>query len=555
MWSACTTFVPRSIIHGSIRSKTSPFRGKRPGFVCDFLVRKLIDKKGGRLAPSQAIKFSAQLAELLSFLHHRDFLCGYLKPSHLFVGNSGNLLLNLPAPKQCPAGKSLPTHVVRYASPEWINHGTTSKESDLYSLGMVLYRLFTGHAPYLEATSEILLQKQILACPVRPRKLNPDIPANVEQLISDLIQKDPEIRPSSASHVIAALQAGNRWAATSSPPFRCALIGREDESTALGGILDLHIRHPQPRLVSIAGHSGIGKTALMERVEWAARLRRSTTFSVSHHPGGGILDAFQADSDPGQRWRFTDAWQEAKNSTQFTEILLSFLRKASSLSPVVFCINDLQWMDEVSLQLYRRALRTDPIPLLFVGNYRTDERPGHWKTLKLELEQCRKLEEVRLLRLHHFEAERLVETLLGGPDPAAASKILGESSGIPFNIYESLRHLRETGRLIFRSGRWRSSPSRTRGSFLPAGASRKITGRLNRLTPEQREILEHLSLIGKPIPAAGIARILQTSDDSFPEEIHALERLNLARVSGTPPCSRRHGDSQVDRSDHRPKHR
>ena len=507
-------------------------RGKRPGFICDFLARKLIDKKGGRLTPCRAIKFSVQLAELLSFLHHRNFLCGYLRPSHLFVGKSGDLLLNLPAPKQRPAGKSWQTQAIRYASPEWISDRTTSKESDLYSLGMVLYRLFTGHAPYMETDLGILLQKQILSYPVRPRKLNPDIPAKVEQLILDLIQKDPELRPASASHVSAALQAGDRLPAPPSPPFRCALVGREDESAMLREILDIHIRNPRPRLVSIAGHSGIGKTALTERVESAARLRRATTFSVSHHPGDGALDAFQSDSEPGQRWRFTDTWRKSGNTTQLTHCLLSFLRKASSLSPVVFCINDLQWMDEASLELYRRALRNDPISILFVANYRTDERPGHWKTLKPELERFGQLDEVRLASLHLLESERLAESLLGGPDPAAVPTILRESTGIPLYIHESLRHMRETGQLAFRSGRWRSAPFRTRSSFLPAGASKKITGHLNRVTPEQREILDHLALIGKPISAAGLARILQTSGDYLSEEIHALELLDLACVSG-----------------------
>ena len=508
------------------------FRGKRPGFICDFLTRKLIDKKGKRLKPVQAIKFSVQLAELLSFFHHRKFFCGYLRPSHLFVGKSGDLLLNLPSPKQRPAGKSLQTQAIRYASPEWIGGRTTSKKSDLYSLGMVLYRLFTGHAPFLETDSENLLRKQVLSYPVRPRRLNPDIPAKVEQLILDLIQKDPQIRPSSASHVSAALQTGDRLPAPPSPPFRCALAGREDESATLREILDLHIRNPKPRLVSIAGHSGIGKTALMERVESAARLRRAATFTVSHHAGDGALGAFQADSEPGQRWEFTDTWREARNTSQLTRCLLAFLRKASSLSPVVLCINDLQWMDKASLELYRRALRSDPISILFVANYRTDERPGHWKTLKPELERFGQLDEVRLARLSLTESERLAESLLGGPDSAGVSTIHREGTGIPLYIHESVRHMRETGQLVFRSGRWRSSPFRTKRSFLPVGASKTIADRLNRLTPKQREFLDHLALIGKPISAARFARILQTSGDSLSEEIYALERLNLAGVSG-----------------------
>lgn len=508
------------------------FRGKRPGFICDYVTRKLFDAKGGRLTPSQALKFSAQLAELLSYLHHRGFLCGYLKPTHLFVGASGDLLLNLPAPKQRPSGKSLPAHIIRYASPEWISDGTTSAPSDLYSFGMVLYRLFTGHDPYLEKNPEVLQQKQALAHPAPPRKLDPDIPAKVEQLILELIQKDPEIRPSSASYVSAELQTGVRLAAPPSPRFRCPLIGRTGESKTLRGILDLHIRDPKPRFVSIAGLSGIGKTGLTERVETAARLQRATTFSVSHHPGDGILEAFQTESELGQRWRFTDTWQAAKRSTQLTENLLSFLRNASSRSPVVFCINDLQWMDESSLDLYRRAFLIDPIPVLFVGNYRTDERSGYWNTLQLELDRFGHLEEIRLSPLNHIESEQLVDTLIGGPDPAVTSTILPESTGNPFQIHESLRYLHETGRLIFRSGRWRPSPSQTRGAFLPPAASTRIAGRLDRLTADQREILDHLALIGKPISAARLASILQTTGDSLSEEIFALDRLSLVRVSG-----------------------
>ena len=509
------------------------FRGKRPGFICDYLTRKLIGAKEGRLTPSGTMKCSAQLADLLSYLHRRGFLCGYLKPSHLFLGNSGDLLLNLPFPKQRPSGKSLQADVIRYASPEWIRNGITSAQSDLYSLGMVLYRLFTGHDPYLEKDPEVLLQKGHLTYPARPRRLNPDIPARMEQLILDPIQKDPEARPHSAAYVSDALQTDIRLAASASPRFRCPLVGRTDESTALRRILDLHIQNPKPRFVSVAGSSGIGKTALTERVELAARLRRTTTFSASHRPGDGILEGFQAESEPGQRWRSTDTWQTAKSSAQLIETWLSFLRNASSLSPVVFCINDLQWMDASSLELYRSAFGDDPIPVLFVGTYRTDELPEHWNTLKSELELNGQLEEVRLSPLNHTESEQLVETLLGGPDPAVASAILPQSTGNPFFIHESLRYLRETGQLNFRSGQWRYSPTRPRGSFLSAAASGTIAGRLHRLTPDQRKVLDHLAVIRKPISATRIANILQTSGDSLSEAIYALDRLKLIDVSGS----------------------
>lgn len=508
------------------------FRGRRPGFICDYLTTRLVDAKEPKLNSARAMKFSAQLAELLAYLHGRGFLCGYLKPTQLFVGASGDLCLNFPAPKHHSSGKLLPAHVIRYASPEWTSNGTTSAASDLYSFGMVLYRLFTGYDPYQEKDPGNLLQKQVLSYPARPRKLNPDIPAKVEQLILDLIQKDPETRPSSAGYVSSVLQSDRPLAEPPSPRLRSPLIGRTDEANRLREILDLHVRDPRPRFISIGGASGIGKTSLTEWVVVAARLRRATTFSVSHEAAGGILGAFQVDYELSQRWRFSDTWQEAQSSVQRTESLLSFLGNASSRSPVVFCIDDLQWMDEASLELYRRVIRNDPIPVLFVGNYRTDERPGHWNTLRSELDRLGHLQEVRLSPLNHIESKQLVEILLGDPDPSVTSTILQQTNGNPFYICESLRIMSETGQLTFHSGQWESSPTRNRESFVPAAVSSRIADRLDRLTPDQRKLLTHLAFIKKTISAARLAGILQTSSVSLSEEIYELDRLGLVRVSG-----------------------
>ena len=158
--------------------------------------------------------------------------------------------------------------------------------------------------------------------------------------------------------------------------------------------------------------------------------------------------------------------------------------------------------------------------------------PGHWTELKLELEQFGYLHTIHLSPLDYAESEQLVETTLGAPDPPVASRVLPKTTGNPLYILESLRYLRETGQLTFRSGQWVSSSSGPKDSFLPAAVSTTIAGRLDRLTPDQRDLLDHLAFINRPISVAELASILQTSGESLSDEIYDLDRLNLVRLSG-----------------------
>jgi serine/threonine protein kinase/Leucine-rich repeat (LRR) protein len=93
-----------------------------------------------------------------------------------------------------------------YMSPEQARGDKIDHRSDLFSLGVVLYRMTTGAAPFAGATVMAVLTSLAVVTPPAPHALNPDLPPALSDLIMRLLEKDPEKRPAGAAEVAAALR-------------------------------------------------------------------------------------------------------------------------------------------------------------------------------------------------------------------------------------------------------------------------------------------------------------------------------------------------------------
>ena len=101
---------------------------------------------------------------------------------------------------------------VRYMSPEQARAETAGSASDLFSLGVVLYELATGQHPF-PADSQLGTLHAILSQPpLRPSLLNPDIPAPLEALVLQMLEKEAQLRPTAAQVDVALAELIERGA-------------------------------------------------------------------------------------------------------------------------------------------------------------------------------------------------------------------------------------------------------------------------------------------------------------------------------------------------------
>ena len=98
-------------------------------------------------------------------------------------------------------------------SPEQFAGGEVTPKSDLYSLGLVLYEVFTGKRRFDASSGAEMARQRDKSAPTHPSQIVKDIDPLVERVILRCLEKDPAKRPASALQVAAALPGGDPLAA------------------------------------------------------------------------------------------------------------------------------------------------------------------------------------------------------------------------------------------------------------------------------------------------------------------------------------------------------
>jgi serine/threonine protein kinase len=201
----------------------------RPFFVMEFLdgidlARFMKDEPNRNI--ERSVEIARQLCEALDFAHRHNVVHRDVKPANVMIVRRGDTeqvklvdfgIMHVDASKMTRDGTQPGTSA--YSSPEQLRNDALDHRSDLFSLGIVLYELFTNAYPF-DAPSEALITHNILQRePESPRKKNPTLPASVEVLIMKLLEKDPAQRPQSGGEVAEALRQQlrklqSRWAST-----------------------------------------------------------------------------------------------------------------------------------------------------------------------------------------------------------------------------------------------------------------------------------------------------------------------------------------------------
>lgn len=193
-------------------------------------------KRIGRLPAQKALEISREICAGLAAAHEQDAVHRDLKPANIMIDGRGQArimdfgLAIKPAERaQAEDSAGTPT----YMAPEQLAGIGTSVKSDIYSLGLVLYELFTGRKVFEAASLEEIRRRQVTETPRPPSSYALDINPEVDQVIMRCLARDPVSRPASVLEVAAALPGGD--------PLKPAL--------AAG-------RTPTPEMVAAAGKEG-----------------------------------------------------------------------------------------------------------------------------------------------------------------------------------------------------------------------------------------------------------------------------------------------------------
>jgi len=170
----------------------------------------------GRLPHDKAIDIARQLCAGLAAAHAKGVLHRDLKPANIMLDGRGQAVITdfgLAALTDQAQGAELRSGTPAYMAPEQLAGKEVTERSDIYSLGLVLYEIFTGKRAFSAESLGELLQSRTSATVSRPSSFVKDIDPLVERVILRCLEGDPANRPASALAVAAALPGGDPLAA------------------------------------------------------------------------------------------------------------------------------------------------------------------------------------------------------------------------------------------------------------------------------------------------------------------------------------------------------
>jgi serine/threonine-protein kinase len=152
-----------------------------------------------RIPWEKAFEISIQVCQALKAAHDVGIIHRDLKPSNLLVSPEGIVKLSDFGVAQVFASDRLTATggiigTAEFMSPEQAQGKRAGKQSDLYSLGAVLYAMITGRTPFVGSTAVEVIQKHKFGLFDRPKLFVPDLPTRVDETICKLLEKEPEKR-------------------------------------------------------------------------------------------------------------------------------------------------------------------------------------------------------------------------------------------------------------------------------------------------------------------------------------------------------------------------
>lgn len=439
--------------------------------------------------------------------------------------------------------------------------------TDLYSLGVILYRMFSGKLPFSSDDSAEVIYAHVAKTPATLKEVTSDVPEMVSHIVAKLLAKNAEERYQSATGLKADLIRCKKHLAEqqSIPLFDIAqndfsgklqlhhkLYGKEQVIGELNQLFDSTVRG-RKELLFVTGHSGRGKTSLIN--ELSAPAIKANGFLIS-----GKFERLQHDAPYSA---FTEAFKELTDNlltqneallssyknrisesvgtvgkiltdlvppmetligTQpdlpqlkgkefqntFNYVLNSFIRTiATREHPLIIFIDDLQWADAASLNLFAQlAANKDAKYLMLIGAYRDNEiTEGHGlnKVLDELKEENVTYHEIDIENLDAAHVYQLLKDALRTSQnnlTELTELIFLKTNGNPLYVYRFIQSIFEEGFLKFNFGNseWEWDKEQITRMNVSGNVVELMTASVKRFPENVIDLLKTASCIGNSFP-------------------------------------------------------
>jgi serine/threonine-protein kinase len=159
------------------------------------------------LTPSRSLGIAKDILQGLAYAHERNVQHRTLSSVNIMLSEQGTKIINFGLVPQ----RDWSLVELKHLSPEQLAGEEPTTQSDLYPVGVILYRLATGQFPFSADTVAKLVQIRMQCDAVLPRQLDPSIPLPLERIILNLLSRNPAHRYPSAAMTLDALDGIEPW--------------------------------------------------------------------------------------------------------------------------------------------------------------------------------------------------------------------------------------------------------------------------------------------------------------------------------------------------------